>query len=105
MNYENLPISALLKGPLLHTPQGWVVMCFSALYLLLAVTLEVSGVDPWRGFLNATGFCVVWIFFLFAVFISAGRPSFVASWRKGILIAIIASAPITITLWYRWLTR
>ena len=67
MDYRGQPVTALLRGPLLHTPQGIAVLAFSALYLLLAALYAFADLAPRPGWRAASiiGLCLAWPIILF----------------------------------------
>ncbi len=91
----------LLRGPLLHTPHGWVVLGSAVLYVGLAVVVAVSGAAP--PVLKTPGafyvLCFAWPFILFLYFVRVNSPSFAASSARALVLASVAIAPFIYTAW------
>jgi hypothetical protein len=90
-----------VRGPLLYTPQGWVVLGSAVLYVGLALVVAVSGTAP--PVLKTHGafyvLCVAWPFILFLYFVRLNGPSFVASNARALVLAAVAVAPFIYTAW------
>jgi len=96
MNYSNAPVSMLLRGPLLCTPQGWVVLASIAGYgalggAVFAFDLTLPVAKSPGGILV---FCVAWPLITFMYFVKSGMPSFNWSWPKAAWLAFVALAPV-----------
>ncbi len=96
MSYANQPVSELLKGPLLHTPQGWVVLISTGVYLVLAGLLWLGFIAPPAGKNIEASIvaCIFWPLITFLFFVKTNLPNFSASWGKAFFVAISAFAPI-----------
>jgi ABC-type lipoprotein release transport system permease subunit len=96
MSYAHLPVSQLLKGPLLHTPQGWVVLASIGIYLGLACLLWLGFIAPPAGknIEASVVACLFWPLITFLFFVKTNLPDFQASWSKTFLVAVAALAPI-----------
>jgi len=46
MDYTKQSVSALIRGPLISTPQGWVVLGSVGIYPILAIAFGEFGVVP-----------------------------------------------------------
>jgi hypothetical protein len=101
MDYSGQPVAALLRGPLLHTPQGIAVLVFSAIYLLLAALFAFADLSPPPGWRAASiiSLCLFWPILLFLLFVKHGEPSFAPSWGGAAWLACCALAPVVFTLW------
>ena len=101
MDFTNQPVTALLRGPLVSTPQGLVVLASSAFYWALALAYGVLGLVPPPGMMRGTAvvMSLAWPFIVFLLFIRDGMPSFAPSWSKAAFLAIGAAAP---ALWAAW---
>lgn len=100
MDYTRQPVSSLLRGPLLFTPQGRVVLASIGVYLTIALLC-------WLGVLKhplakdlsyVLIFCAVWPFITFWLFIRVSAPYFSPSWLQAVFVAIGAFMPIA----YMW---
>ena len=102
MDYGALPVTALIRGPLLHTPQGLVVLAASALYLI-AATLIAVGLLPapfrWPTW-STVGLFVFWPFVMFLLFVKWNQPDFRASWPAAVWLLLCALAPIVFGVWH-----
>jgi hypothetical protein len=100
-DYSNQSIAALLRGPLISTPQGWVVVASVIFYAVLALALTVFGFSPPLGKSLgwALGLCAAWPFIVFLVFIKIGLPSFAPSWTRAAFLTVCASAPLLGAAW------
>jgi hypothetical protein len=101
MDYMNQPVTAVLTGPLLRTPQGWVVLAFSVFYFFGALLFGTFDVEPPLAFRtqNLVGMCVAWPFLLFMYFVKEGAPSFVPSPTRAAWLAFLAAFPVLYFIW------
>lgn len=93
-------VSAFVRGPLVHTPQGLVVVLFSAAYLACAAAVA-AGVEPplgWRPF-KVIGFGLFWPLVLFIQLVRMGFPSYHPSWRTTAWLGVWGIAPLAFALW------
>lgn len=95
MNYARLPITALLRGPLLHTPQGCVVLVYFVAYTIAAALVWFLQLPPPIGktpevFLTI---CLAWPFIVFLMFVRDGSPTFVASWPAAAWLILCGALP------------
>ena len=104
MDYTRQPVTALLRGPLVSTPQGLVVITCAVAYLGLAVAYLAFGLSPPLGKTRgaAVVVCVSWPLIIFLVFVKQGIPSFAPSLAKSLFLTLYASAPILYVLWLRY---
>ena len=96
MSYANQPIGALLRGPLLHTPQGYVVLASIVIYAALAVAIAAFdlAVPVVSAGGNALGLCIAWPFVTFLFFVRLGAPSFEASRWQALWLSVAAFMPL-----------
>lgn len=101
MDYMNQPVTAVLSGPLLRTPQGAVVLVFSALYLLGALLFGAFDVVPPFSIRtqSVVGICVAWPLILFLLFVKEGAPSFEPSLGSAAWLAFLAVYPMGYLIW------
>lgn len=101
MDYSNQPLSNLLRGPLLNTPQGRVVIAAAISYLALAVFISLGLVVPpiKSGVSGAIAGCLAWPFFVFLFFVKNGLPSFKPSWFEAAFLAFCSVLPVGVVLW------
>ena len=105
MNYSNQPVTELIRGPLLHTPQGWVVVATVGVYTLLALLFGVLDLTPPLGKTVDTfvTICLFWPFIVFLVFAKDGlASSFDPSWCQAAFLMICAVMPMLYVVW-SWL--
>ena len=101
MDYTRAPVSQLLAGPLLTTPQGWVCIGASIAYLGAALIFSLTEADPPFGWSSAkTGtLFAVWPALLFLYFVKDNLPSFTPSWKAAGWQAFIATLPLLLGYW------
>ena len=101
MDYDRLPVTQLLRGPVLHTPQGWVVLASVALYAGLALLAALIGVSPVLAKTPGAFFvvCVSWPLITFLMYVRSNAPSFSPSLSGAVHVAIVALCPIAYAGW------
>jgi len=101
MDYDHLPVSQLLRGPLLNTPQGKVVIASVPLYCAAALLGLAFGVSPLLIKSPSAFFtlCLVWPFITFLYFVRTSGPSFAPSRARTIEVLIAALVPLALALW------
>lgn len=101
MDYTNQSVSALIRGPLVGTPQGWVVVASAIAYAALALAFFVFGLTPPMGKSvgGAVVTCASWPGVTFLLFVKHGLPSFAPSWRGALFLAVGAAAPALYVAW------
>lgn len=97
IDFTHQPVSSLLRGPLLLTPQGWVVLASTGVYLTLALLFLLGALD--HPFLLKCPSCVLigcvaWPFITFVFFVRGSAPYFFPSWLQAMFVAIGALMPI-----------
>ncbi len=100
MSYANRSITSLLRGPLLHTPQGLVVLVVLAVHLALLPFVHTGSISL-LGKSSTTGMviCLSWPLITCLYFIREGvstTPEFKPSVPRALWILLIGMAP---TLW------
>jgi hypothetical protein len=106
VDYGRLPVSALLRGPLLHTPQGLVVLAWTGAYLLAALVAYLYGWTFWQGKfkLGFIALCFAWPALIFVMFIRDNRWEFERSWRKATWLVIYGALPLLFRAYDEWRT-
>jgi hypothetical protein len=101
MDYNRRPVTELLRGPLLHTPQGWVVIATGLIYAVAALLGLVFGVNPLFAKTSSTFFvlCVGWPFITFLYFVRSSAPHFAPSKVRAVELAITAILPLGFAFW------
>lgn len=101
MDYEKAPVTDLIRGPLLHTPQGWVVLASVALYALLALAVWLFGVSSALGKTPgvALALCFFWPLINFLMYVRWNSPYFKASWSSAAYLLVVALAPVAYAAW------
>jgi hypothetical protein len=104
MDYTRQPVAALLRGPLLRTPQGNVVLLFTACYLIAAVLVGLFGFAPWAGWTSGkfVAVCLAWPLILFLYFVRDNQPSFLPSWSSATWLSLCGAAPPLYMLFRGW---
>jgi hypothetical protein len=101
MGYDRRPVMDLLRGPLLHTPQGWVVLASGILYGLVALAGAYLGVS--LSIAQSPGaffaICVSWPLITFLFYVRSSSPHFKASVSQAVRVAVAALAPVGYVLW------
>ena len=95
MDYTRQSISKLLRGPMLHTPQGIALLMSIAVYLCCAILFAFFDVTPPFGWSTDKSIAVfiAWPILLFMLFIKQNLPVFAPSWPKTIWQTFYAIAP------------
>jgi hypothetical protein len=102
-DYYTRPLGSLLKGPLLKTPQGRVVVGTIIGYLILAFLLAIEVVAPPNKMevSNAIGFCVMYPLIIFVIFLKYGvfpHSSLRPSWFYVAFFTLCAFIPFGVLL-------
>lgn len=95
MDYTRSPILSLLRGPLLFTPQGWVVVFTLVACWSWAAVVWASGNNTWpfgADVGRTLGQLIVWPLLVFLFYIRLCMPHFRTSWRDTALLALSALA-------------
>jgi hypothetical protein len=93
MDYERSSVVSLLRGPLLFTPQGWVVLATALLcwswvaYLWLAH--EAGLIDALQT--RDVSLFGLWPFLVFLFYVRLCTPHFHSSWFKTFLLTLSAA--------------
>lgn len=100
MTYANQPVAKLLRGPLLRTPQGWLVLAGLAGYWLLALLFGIGALIPPLGkdLGSAVVVCLAWPLITFLYFVKNGLPDFEASWGRAAMVGACVLAPVAYVL-------
>lgn len=95
MDYGRLPVTDLLRGPLLHTPQGVAVVFCAIAYLSAAGVVWLFELPPPIGRTLEVFFmlCVSWPFIVFLMFIRHSTPDFRSSWATAVWVAFYGALP------------
>jgi len=104
MDHLHSPITDFLRGPLLSTPQGWVVIGFSAIYLIfgfLILWIGLPQIFSLKTDVLAT-ICFLWPGILFLYFVRVSSPSFFPSFLEAAWLCFYAIAPIGFWLYNNW---
>jgi len=101
MDYDRRPVTELLRGPLLHTPQGWVVIATGLLYAVAALLGWFFGVNLLVAKSSSAFFvlCVAWPFITFLYFVRSSAPHFAPSKARAVELAITAVLPLGFAFW------
>ena len=96
MSYANKPVMNLLRGPLLHTPQGWSAIAATVLYAFIAIAVMFGVVAPPLGkdLDSVLVICATWPLITFLIFVKHSLPDFLPSRGKAIFVCICAVTPI-----------
>ena len=96
MDYTDQPISSLLRGPLLFTPQGRVVLASIGFYLTSALLFWLGVFEhPSANDLGyVLAFCAFWPVTTFFSFLVLSAPYFSPSWFQAVFVALGAFMPI-----------
>jgi hypothetical protein len=101
VDYSKQSVAAVIRGPLVHTPQGLVVILAGVVYFGLALVFGATGITPPAD--QSTGsavfFCLFWPFVLFLLFVKHGVPSFNPSWGNAAFLALCALMPVGFVIW------
>jgi hypothetical protein len=101
MDYTQSSVLALLRGPLLSTPQGWCVVLTAVAYWLWAAIMALTGAH-WP-FKHGTGQgiagLIFWPLLMFLLYVRMCMPEFQASWSKAAQLVVAAlSLPVAAAL-------
>lgn len=102
MNWDRQPISAFIRGPLIHTVEGWIVVGGTLVCVLLALVAWLSpgvvGVPPGKA--NAPLFLfAVWPVCLCTTFVAMCGPEFHS--RVFTVVFLLFSAAFPVWLVFR----
>jgi hypothetical protein len=100
-DYGRLPVTELLRGPLLHTPQGLAVIGCSIAWLCAAGVVWLFQWPPPIGRSREVFYvlCVLWPFILFVLFIRHSTSDFRSSWGTAAWIAFYGALPVLFRLY------
>ncbi|MFM2058704.1 MAG: hypothetical protein RLY71_3089 [Pseudomonadota bacterium] len=101
MNYTNRSVADLVKGPLVHTPQGWIVMLTICIYAAYAVAhlLGTAPIQLTRSREAELALCVFWPCITCLFFVRHNLPDFTPSWSRAAQVAACAVAPLLAAVW------
>lgn len=102
MDYSNQSVSALFRGPLRSTPQGWVVLACPFIYAVLALIFGFFEIAPPLGksvINTAIAICVSWPLIVFVLFVKQGIPSFAPSWLGAAYLGFVSAMPVLYPLY------
>jgi len=101
MDYTRQSVTSLFRGPLLHTPQGIVVLSYVFAYFLYAFLIGVLDVAPPFGWQvgKIVALCVSWPIILFLYFVKNNQPAFEASIAAAGWLVFYGAAPFLFILW------
>lgn len=101
LGWNGESIGTLFRGPILHTPQGIVVLFFFMAYLLCAFLVGVLGVAPPFGWPigKTVALCIAWPIILFLYFVRDNQPSFEASLSAASWQFFYGVIPVLVMLW------
>lgn len=104
VDYARLPVSDLVRGPLLHTPQGIAVVICALAYLNAACIVWLFQLPPPIGKTLEVFFllCVGWPFIVFLMFIRHSPSDFRSSWATAAWIVFYGALPAVFRV-YDWL--
>ncbi len=104
MDYSAQSVTALFKGPLITTPQGWVVISAAIVYFTLAITFGVFDLAPplVKSPSVAITICIFWPLIVFLQFVRSGLPSFRPSLSSTAIVGLYAIAPFIYVGWELW---
>jgi len=104
MDYTRESVAALIRGPLVSTPQGRVVIASAVAYAALAFAFLVLGLPPplSKSIGSTVVVCASWPFVVFLQFVAQGLPSFLPSLSGAVFLALCAAAPALYAAWYTY---
>jgi hypothetical protein len=102
MDYERSSVVSLLRGPLLFTPQGWVVLATALLcWTGVAYVWLTHEAGPMEAFQSRTvALFGLWPFLVFLFYVRLCTPHFQASWSQTMLLTVSA-ASLPVLEWLR----
>jgi hypothetical protein len=101
MDYTTASVGSLLRGPLLHTPQGWICVVTLITYIVVAIAVVLFGASaPFAKTTSAAlVLCATWPFITLLFWIKGSQPSFASSWAKAVWLLVVGVAPIAFGYW------
>lgn len=102
MTYASQSVLNLLCGPLLRTPQGWVVLAGLGVYATLALLFGLGLLEPPLGkdLGSVLVICLFWPLLTFLFYVKNSSPGFEPSWIRAASIAVWAMGPVVYVLVY-----
>jgi hypothetical protein len=103
LDHGSRPVGDLLRGPLLHTPQGIALLIVALSYWLAAAALALDWVSlpPALAFESPALACAVWPLLMFLMFVRHGSPAFEPSWGETAWMIVYAAIPVAFFAWWR----
>jgi hypothetical protein len=96
LGWYGASLPAFLHGPVLHTPEGLIILAGSAAAWLFALLSWLAptwiGLNPARAAVNATAFGL-WPILLFVMYVKWSAPHFQPSIYTRIVLLILAGIP------------
>lgn len=101
MDYMNQSVSSLLRGPLIHTVQGRVLIGATLGYASLAALLwaHVFSTVPETQLNSLAWGCLIYPGILFLMFVKHSAPAFKSSWGTALYLMVLSVLPLA---WYAW---
>ncbi len=96
LGWYGASLTAFLRGPVLHTPEGFIVLAGSAAIWMFSLLAWFAptwvGLNPARAAVNATGFAL-WPILLFVLYVKWSAPHFQPNVFTRIVLLIWAGIP------------
>lgn len=101
MNYANGPITEFLRGPLLRTPQGWLVLASFAFYWMLALLMLLTGFNPQPAKEAGASVALALLYPLVVLvfFVRFGIPEFHFSACDSAILLLASLMPVGVVAW------
>lgn len=96
VDYGGRPVTDLLRGPLLHTPQGLVVVIYAAAYVCAGALVWILQLAPPIGTTREVFgvLCITWPFVVLLMFVRHSSPTdFRPSWVTAAWLVFYGALP------------
>jgi hypothetical protein len=102
LDYGRRPVGDLLRGPLLHTPQGIVLVIVAGVYWVAAMLFWSGVLAPVPSVESPALVCALWPLLMFVMFVYHSSPGFAPSWWETGWTVVYALLPVVFFFFWGW---